>query len=372
MRIAVLTSSRADFGIYLPLLKKIREDVFFSLDIIAFGTHLSSFHGETINQIKEAGFVVAHRIESILLTDSAESIATSMGLTTIKFAQFWSKNCDTFDLVLCLGDRYEMFAAITSGIPFNIKFGHLHGGETTTGAIDNIFRHGITLASKYHFVSTTQYADKVAQLTGSTANIYSVGAMSLDNLNDIELLSIADFKNKWHIDLSKKTVLTTFHPETVNMHHNIYFTEQLIKVIKNDMRYQFLITMPNADTSGNVIRKMLTRELQDLDKVFLIENLGSQSYFSAMKYCSFLMGNTSSGIIEAATFGKYVINLGDRQQGRACGNNVLQVPIIAEEIQKAIESLSDIRDYQGENIYYKNDSSGSVIKILKEISSHAK
>ena len=372
MRIGVLNSSRSDFGIYLPLLKKLKSDVFFEYDIIAFGTHLSSFHGETIHQIEALGFEVKYRIESLLLTDSPESIATTMGLTTIKFAAFWKEHCNKFDLVLCLGDRYEMFAAVTSAIPFSIKFGHLHGGETTLGAIDNIFRHGITLASTYHFVATQQYANRVAELIGSNENIYEVGALSLDNLSSLDLLSVEEFRSKWGIDLSHKTVLTTFHPETVNSNENVKYTERLVRVIQQNSQYQFLITMPNADTDGNKVRKVLESNLRNNSNVYLIENLGSQSYFTAMKYCIFLLGNTSSGIIEAASFDKYVINLGDRQLGRACGPNVIQVAIEEELIQNAINTISNKIDFKGENIYYKINSADAIIEVLKKITPYAK
>lgn len=370
MKIGVLTSSRADFGIYLPLLNRLQEDDFFEFEIIAFGTHLSPFHGETIRNIEEQGFEVKHKIESMLTTDNAQSISISMGLTTIRFAEFWRAN--EFDIVFCLGDRYEMFSAVVAGIPFNIRFAHLHGGETTLGAIDNIFRHGITLASKYHFVSTLQYLERVAQLTGSHNDIYYVGAMGLDNLINAQLLSIEEFKVKWNIDLSRKTILITLHPETVNPNQNIHYTEELVSFIRHNVGFQFLITLPNADTAGNLIRGVLMNNLKDDDHVYLIENLGSQSYFTAMKYCAFLLGNTSSGIIEAASFGKYVINLGDRQKGRASGENVLHIPTKARAMQKALKLLENKEQFEGCNIYYKKDSADEVIKILKKIKLYAK
>ena len=365
MRVAVLTSSRADFGIYLPLLKKIKEDPFFQLSIIAFGTHLSAFHGETVNDIIAQGFDVDFRVESMLLSDSSESISTAMGLTTLKFASFWKDHEMDFDLIFCLGDRYEMFAAVTSGIPFNLVFAHIHGGETTLGAIDNIFRHSITLASKLHFVATSPFYDQVAKLIGSEKNIYNVGALSLDNLKEIKLLSPEEFKVKWGVDLTKKTILVTFHQETVQKEENIKYAFELVKVINTNPEFQFLITMPNADTMGNEIRKVWNRELKNNENVSLIENLGTQSYFTAMKFCVFLLGNTSSGIIEAASFQKYVINLGDRQQGRACSENVFHVSVDASAIQEVIKTISDDSRFSKENIYFKADSATEIIKQLK-------
>lgn len=367
MRIAILTSSRADYGIYLPLIKKLKGDPFFDLNIIAFGTHLSPFHGETIKQIQNDGLEVKYKIESMLLTDSPEAIATAVGLTTIKFADFWRKYKSEFDLVFCLGDRYEMFAAVTAGIPFNIPFAHLHGGETTLGAIDNVYRHAITLASKYHFVSTQAYAERVADIIGNEENISVVGALSLDNLTSLQMLSIDEFKEKWGLDLSKNTILCTFHPETISYQANEQHAEELIKVI--DMlkeTYQILITMPNADTAGNVIRNAFVTNYNTDSKVFLIENLGTKSYFTAMKYCSFLLGNTSSGIIEAASFGKYVINLGDRQKGRAAGKNVIHTEIESSVMIDAMSKIPSI-SYDAENIYWNGGAADKIIEIIKAV-----
>ncbi|WP_276091115.1 UDP-N-acetylglucosamine 2-epimerase [Pedobacter sp. JY14-1] len=366
MRIGILTSSRADFGIYLPMLKRMRSDEFFDVNLIVFGTHLSSFYGNTANHIKELGFDIKYRIESMLLTDSQEAVSTAIGLTTIKFAAFWSAFQSEFDLVFCLGDRYEMFAAVTAGIAYNIPFAHLHGGETTLGAIDNIFRHAITLASKWHFVATDQYAKRVAEIRGSSEHIYNVGALSLAGISEMELLTQQEFKERWGIDLSLKTILMTFHPETVNSSLNAHHIMELMQVIDDTTDYQFLITMPNADTSGNLIRTILTNETENNDRVFLIENLGSQSYFSALKYCSFLLGNTSSGIIEAASFGKYVINVGNRQEGRACSENVIHTSVAKDQIISAIANIEQLGAFDGENIYYRDNCVQHLIQVLKE------
>lgn len=365
MRVGVLTSSRADYGIYLPLLRKLRDDEFFELSIIAFGTHLSTYHGETITQIYKDDFEVKYKIESLLLTDTAESISTSMGLTTIKFATFWNEHASDFDLIFCLGDRFEMFSAVIAGIAFNIPFAHLHGGETTLGAIDNIFRHSITMATKYHFVATEAFAERVTQMLDSADGVHWVGALSLDNLDEMELLSVKDFQKIWNIDLSKTTILTTFHPETICHEENISYAQEIVKVVKCNQNYQFLITLPNADTAGSGIRRVFEAELRNLNNVFLIESLGSQSYFTAMKHCSFLLGNTSSGIIEAASFGKYVINLGDRQKGRIHGENVIQTKIELAEIMDVIRRLEQSSIFTGNNIYRKRNSADQIIEILK-------
>ncbi len=365
MIICVLTSSRADFGIYLPLLKKLQDDDFFDLKLVVFGTHLSKAHGETVNQILENGFTADYRIETLPEKDSPKGIADGMGKTMTAFSSFWNEYGQNFDLVVSLGDRYEMFAAVMAGVPFQLPIAHLHGGETTLGAIDNVFRHAITLASRYHFVSTEEAAERVRELTQTVDHIYNVGALSLDNINNQHFLTLSEFKDKWNVDLSHKTILTTFHPETISLHENARYADELVEAIEQLKDYQLLITMPNADTNGNVIRKAFIERFTGSKQVFLIENLGSQGYFTAMKHCSFLIGNTSSGIIEAASFGKYVINLGNRQKGRVCGRNVIDVPIETTKIVVAARQIETLPAPGFDNCYYNGGAADKIIEVLK-------
>ena len=369
MRIAVLTSSRADYGIYLPLLKKLNADAFFTLEMIVFGTHLSSKHGQTIDQIEKEGFSVLEKIETQPDGDDPADISRSIGDTISKFSTIWTKHGDSLDVIFGLGDRFEMFAAMTAAIPFNLRLAHIHGGETTLGAIDNIFRHSITLMSSIHFVSTETYKLRVKDMTGSDDHVFDVGAMSLENLDHLKLLDKASFFKEHHVDLSIPTILFTFHPETVNVSHNKRYASVITDVLETmtDM-FQVLITMPNVDTKSEVIRTSLLSVIKSNDKIKGVESLGTLGYFSCMKQCAFLMGNTSSGIIEAASMGKYVINLGDRQKGRAQSSNTIDVPI---EKQKIIDAVNDLckgdLNYKGENIYAKVNGSNRVLEILKSL-----
>jgi GDP/UDP-N,N'-diacetylbacillosamine 2-epimerase (hydrolysing) len=367
MKIGVLTSSRADFGIYLPLLRELSDDPFFHLEIIAFGTHLSHLHGYTINAIQAAGFDVQHQLDTVPTKDTPEAIASSIGETIKLFSQFWSKQKDNFDVIFCLGDRYEMFAAVVAGVPFQLQFAHIHGGEITLGAIDNVFRHSITLASRFHFAATSASVNVIGKLTGNNKYIYNVGSLSLDNIGKLKLLSAHEFYNKWNIDLSIPTILTTFHPETVNFEKNDEYAKSLVSAINELTEYQILVTMPNADTSSQSIRERFTKKFCKSKRVILVESLGTQSYFSAMSMCKFLLGNTSSGIIEAASFGKFVINVGDRQKGRVCGNNVIHEPISCSHIVAAVRRIEKLSGPVEENIYYNGGAVKAIVKILKSI-----
>ena len=251
MKIAVLTSSRADFGIYLPLLNQLEADSFFDMEVIAFGTHLSKNHGYTIEEIKKSNFSTVHEVETPLQNNNALDVSKNIGTTINIFADFWSKN--KYDYIIALGDRYEMFAAVTATTPFVCKVAHLHAGETTLGAIDNIYRHAISLMSQILFVSTDTYKQKATEVNPN-AKTFNVGALSVENLKKIEFLSIDSFKSKFNIDLSVPTILCTFHPETVNLDKNINYIEELLASFTELMQtYQVVITLPNADTIGDQI-----------------------------------------------------------------------------------------------------------------------
>ena len=331
MKIGVLTSSRADYGIYLSLLVELKKNSLIELDIIAFGTHLSKEHGYTIEDIIKDEYKTIHKVCSLGKDDSEEGIAISYGNTVIKFSRFWSNH--NFDLVFCLGDRYEMSAAVQASIPFGIKLAHIHGGETTLGAIDNIFRHQITLASKLHFVSTKYHKLMVEKLIGQSDNIFNVGSLSLTNLDNFKPLSRPSFLKKYNIK-KEPFALVTFHPETVDPKKNIAFSFVVKSTLAElSKKINVVVTMPNADTLGTHFRNQLINlKKNNPKKVVLVENFGKKNYFSAMFYSSILIGNTSSGIIEAASFGKYFVNVGDRQKGRSQSKNIFNTTFNKDDI----------------------------------------
>lgn len=359
MKIGVLTSSRADYGIYLPLLKRLKEDNKYNLEIIAFGTHLSKHHGYTVDTIKEDGFSIIHEISSIIANDDENSIATCFGLTSLKFADFWKNN--KYNWVFCLGDRYEMAAAVCAGIPYGVLFAHLHGGETTLGAFDNIYRHQISLASKKHFPATEVFAERISQIIGSEEDIYTVGSLSIEELNSLAIPSEIEFRAKYNIHTD--FALLTFHPETISPEKNHEYAEEMRKgLLEISQNILLVITMPNADTFGSIYRNAILQLKSDNpSNVILIENFGKLNYFAAMKYCKLLIGNTSSGIIEAASFGKHVINVGDRQKGRAHSENVINCEFTAENIVRSFSIVLTMGDFNGENIYYRPKTVDSIL-----------
>lgn len=366
INIAILTSSRADYGIYLPLLKELKKDSFFNIEIIAFGTHLSKKHGFTLSDIIKDGYDTIHEITSLVEDDSEKGIAISYGNTFLAFTDFWSVH--KYDLVFCLGDRFEMSAAVQASVPFGLKLAHLHGGETTLGAIDNIYRHQITLASQIHFVASDNFFNKVRDIIGSSKAIYNVGALSLDGVKKIILPDWSDVRRLFEIP-DKEFILITFHPETINPNQNKRYIKTISEVLNILCeKHHLVITMSNADTMGSLYRKSLKElKLKKPNNITLIENFGKYNYFAAMKASKMLLGNTSSAILEAATFGKYAINIGNRQSGRLRSNNVLDVPYNKTLIINAVnEIINQGLLYAGINKYYKPNTALNIIKIIKE------
>jgi GDP/UDP-N,N'-diacetylbacillosamine 2-epimerase (hydrolysing) len=261
-----------------------------------------------------------------------------------------------------------MLGAVMSSIPFNIPIAHIHGGETTLGAIDNIFRHCISLSSKWHFVSTNRFISRVKGLIGnSESKVYNVGALSLDSIGTIKLLSRKQLSTKHGFDFTAPFILTTFHPETKNLGEIELHLNEISQAIEELETYNFIITMPNADTSGSKVRMRWHSLKEKLsDRILLVENFGTQGYFSSMKYCSFILGNSSSGIIEAASFSKYVINLGDRQKGRVHGHNVITLPVSCREIVTTVERLAKKTKPVFRNIYYNGGAAKKIMEILKQ------
>ena len=365
MRIAVLTSSRADYGIYFPLLNALRNDSFFNIELIAFGAHLSEKFGLTIKNIEQDGFNISHRINTCPNSDSPYAISLSISKTISKFSKIWKEN--KYDLIFALGDRYEMFSAVTSSLPFNIPVAHIHGGETTLGAIDNAFRNAITHMSKFHFTSCELYKQRVIELTGSNKNVFNAGALSIENIRKLKLLSKKEIYNKYRINLEKPTILVTFHPETINYEKNEEYIKTLIKVLINLNHYQIVITMPNADTMGLIIRKHLVNYISKNKNAVGIESFGSLGYLSCMKYCKLLLGNTSSGFVEASFFPKPVINIGGRQKGRIITPNIINSEISYKEILNAIKKVENgLPLSKNTQIYGDGNTSKKIIEVLKK------
>lgn len=331
--IGVVTVSRSDYGIYLPILGKIQTDPGLRLHLIVAGTHLSPEFGLTVKVIEADGFGIDERVEMLLSSDTPEGIAKSMGLGVIGFAQSYARFRP--DILLVLGDRFEMHAAALAALPFKIPVAHIHGGEITQGAIDDALRHSTTKLSHIHFVATEEYARRVIQMGEEPWRVMVSGAPSLDNLNSITLLSRQELGALLGIRLDEGPLLVTYHPVTLEYEQTEWQVEELLRALET-FDLPMIFTFPNADVSGRVILSMIESFVKKYSSAHLVANLGTQAYFSVMAIAAAMVGNSSSGIVEAPSFKLPVVNIGSRQQGRICGKNVIDVGYSCEEIQKGI------------------------------------
>lgn len=365
MKIGVISTSRADFGIYLPLLKKLEAAPDFSLTVVALGMHLSKRHGFSLNQIRSWGFNVIEGDESISeKEDTLKSVSLAIGKTSLAMSKVLSQQ--EFDLIFCLGDRYEMLGAVASIIPFNIPIAHIHGGERSEGAIDEKIRHAITKLSDYHFVTCEEHWLRVVQMGEFPDRVFNVGACGIDNLKELDIHESKSLAGLTGFDFSKeKVLLGTYHPLTKNGSKNQFYIDEFIKALEIS-NYNVLMTGVNADPLGDLLSKKLNEYSQkNSKKVKIVLNLGQQGYISAMKRCHFIVGNSSSGIIEAATFDKPVVNIGERQKGRAHSQNVIHT---AEDHKSILEGFSRAEGLIGKkfiNIYEKDSTSSLIIAKLR-------
>jgi UDP-hydrolysing UDP-N-acetyl-D-glucosamine 2-epimerase len=366
--LGVVTVARSDYGIYLPVLRKIQADPELRLHLIVSGMHLAPEFGRTVEAIEADGFEIAERVEMLVASDTPEAVAKSMGLGLIGFAQTYARL--HLDILLVLGDRFEMHAAALAALPFKIPVAHIHGGELTEGAIDDALRHSMTKLSHLHFVSTDEHARRVVQLGEEPWRVTVSGAPSLDNLQEVKLLSVAELEAKFGLRLNQPPLLVTYHPVTLEHEQTEQQVKELLAAL-NSFEAPIVLTAPNADTGGRIVTRMIGEYVDAHASAQLVDNLGTQAYFSLMAIASAMVGNSSSGIIEASTFKLPVVNIGNRQKGRVRGENVIDVGYRREEIIEGIEKAlrPDFRASLSQmiNPYGSGAASEKIVARLKEV-----
>ena len=327
--IGVITVARSDYGIYRPILRKIQDSPDLKLYLIVTGMHLSPEFGMTVQEIEDDGFTINDRVEMLLSSDSPEGIGKSIGLGVIGFAQLFAHFRP--DILLVLGDRFEMLTGVLAALPHKIPIAHLHGGETTEGAIDEAIRHSITKMSHLHFVSTETYKQRVIQLGEAPWRVTVSGAPGLDNLSSIDFLSRHQLEVKLNLSLAQPPLLVTYHPVTLEYETTAEQIQNVLTALEQ-VNLPVVFTYPNADTNGRIIIEAIEQYVQSHSNSRAVQSLGTQAYFSLMKHAAAMVGNSSSGIIEAASFALPVVNIGNRQRGRVRGENVIDVGCKANEI----------------------------------------
>lgn len=364
--ISAVTVGRSDWGIYRPVLEAIRRDSDLRLHLIAASAHLVSCHGSSLTDIERDGFQIDDQVDMLLASDRPVSIATSMGLGTIGVAQVLQRVRP--DLLLVLGDRFEMHAAALAATPFRIPIAHIHGGEVTEGAIDDAYRHAITKYSHLHFVSNHDHARRVIQLGEEPWRVTVSGAPALDNLAELKVLDCAELSALVGMSLEDRPLLVTMHPVTLQFEDAGTQITQLLTALE-DVEQPIVITRPNADTNHSEMLRQIELFAQTHRNVRLVANLGTRAYFSLMKIAAAMVGNSSSGIIEAASFQLPVVNIGLRQQGRPRSGNVLDVDCRSDQIRAAIQKATSSEFHTHvqscANIYGDGHASTRIVDILK-------
>ena len=367
-KICVLTATRAEYGLLRSVIKKLSEDKYFDVKIVATGAHLSPDHGLTYKEIEADGFQIDKKIEILLGSDTPSSISKSMGLAMIGFADYFLESKP--DGLIVLGDRYETLAVCIAAMNAQMPIFHLYGGETTEGAIDEAIRHSITKMSYLHFTTTQAYRNRVIQLGERPDRVFAVGATGVENILSESLMSKSELEDSINFRLDKDFAVVTFHPVTLEDSSTESQIKELLSALDYFKNFKFIITKANADANGRIINKYLDDYAKTNKNTIVIDSLGMKRYLSALKYAKLVIGNSSSGIVEVPSFKIPTVNIGDRQKGRIQAKSIINCKPEKEDIISAIkkaltvEFLLDIQTcenpYQGENSSYK------IVKYIKE------
>ncbi len=368
-RIGIMTGTRAEYGLLKPLMQEINKDNDLELYLIVSGMHLSPEFGMTYKEIEEDGFEINAKVEMLLSSDSPVGISKSIGLGIIGFADEFQRA--DLDMLILLGDRYEALSAAICAMVMRIPIAHLHGGELTEGAIDEGIRHSITKMSYLHFTSTEEYRRRVIQLGENPERVFCVGAIGVENIKKINLMTKEELERSIHFEIDENTVIVTYHPVTLE---NNTVEEQflnLLEVLDRNPKIRMIFTKANADTNGRIVNELIDKyAAQNSERACAFMSLGQKRYLSALKYCRIVIGNSSSGIIEAPSFGKPIINIGDRQKGRICADSVINCGYTQQEIQQAMETaLTEEFENKARNCrnpYEKENTAANIISVIKD------
>ena len=367
-KICVVTGSRAEYGLLYWLLKEIESDKKLELQLIVTGMHLSPEFGLTYREI-EKNFKIKKKINIFLKSDNSIGISNSMSIAQRSFAKTYDELKP--DILVVLGDRYEIFSAATSAMIARIPIAHIHGGEATEGLIDEAIRHCVTKMSHIHFTATQKYARRVVQLGEVPKRVFNVGGLGIENIKRLKLLNKKKFEKSINFKLGRKNILVTFHPVTLDVNTSKKHFQELLSAIDELHGVNIIFTKANSDTDGKIINKMIDNYTKrNSKKSFAIASLGQLKYLSALQYMDFIIGNSSSGLLEAPSFKLGTINIGDRQKGRTKAQSVIDCLPNKKSISKAIKIVysKKFQDsiQKAKNPYSKNGyASKKIVKVLK-------
>ena len=367
-KICIITGTRAEYGLLRWVMQGIKEDQELILQIIATGAHLSPEFGLTYREIEQDGFMIDRRVEMLISSDTPVGIAKSMGLGMIGFAD--ALNELKPDLIVVLGDRYEIFSAVSAALIARIPVAHLHGGEATEGAFDEALRHSITKMSHLHFVAAEEYRRRVIQLGEQPERVFLVGGLGIDNIKRLKLLDRAELEVSLEFKFGPKNLLITFHPVTLETASSSDQMAELLQALTQLKDTQLIFTLPNADTGGRMLIKMVEKFVAEHDNAHAFTSLGQLRYLSCIANVDGVVGNSSSGLLEVPSFRKGTINIGDRQRGRLQAASVINCEPNRQSISSALGRLFSadfkVNLNQVSNPYGGGGASEKVVKIVKQ------
>lgn len=368
-KIAIFTGTRAEYGLLRRLIGAIANDPYLKLQLVVSGTHLSPEFGQTVQEISDDGFHPDATVEMLLSSNTPTGVVKSMGVALIGLADALHR-LDP-DMLVILGDRFEALAAAQAALIMGIPIAHLHGGETTLGAYDDPIRHAITQMATFHFTSTEAYRERVIAMGASPSSAYNVGALGLDEIVNEEPMTIAQLSNEIGFELKPPYFLVSYHPATKSLEGPAATFSEIMSALNSFEDHQILLTYPNADNGSREIMSIIEQARnQDPSRVFAAASLGRSRYLAAMTHASAVIGNSSSGIIEAPAVGTPSIDVGDRQAGRIAGPSVLRVKpdenSIKEAIKIAISDESIRRNFQASNPYGSGNSVPQIVRLLRQ------
>lgn len=367
-KICFFTGTRADYGLLRPLIIKAKEEENFLVQIVVSGMHLSPEFGMTYKEIEKDGFLIDEKIEILLSSDTYSGMAKSIGLGIISFSDALQRLKP--DIVVILGDRFEALAFAITAYTLRIPIAHLYGGETTEGSLDDGYRRAISQLSDIDFTSTEEYRDVLIKQGKPPERVFNVGALGIDNIKTMKLLSRKEIENILGIKFLKKNLLITFHPETKHPEKNQFYFHEVLKALGELENTLLIFTKSNADAEGRLINKMIDEFVaKHKSTTIAFNNLGQLLYLSTMKHVDGVIGNSSSGIIEAPSLKVPTINIGERQRGRVRADSVIDCKPDYQEIKMAL-NLIYTKDFREKlknlkNPYGEGDTASKIIKILK-------
>ena len=369
-KICIVTGSRAEWGLLCPLATRIKEDKeHFTLQLVVTGMHLDPDFGLTYKDVEESGIKVDEKVDISLGEDTSIGVAKSTGLAITRMAEAYKRLKP--DMVVLLGDRFEIFGAAAAALISRIPIAHIHGGELTEGAVDDAFRHSVTKMSHLHFTSTEEYRKRVIQLGENPENVYNVGALGVNNIKNMELLSKGELEKDLDFTFGDRNFLITFHPVTLEDDTAGEQFDTLLKALDKFKDIKLLFTKANADVGGKEINRQIDDYVRsNSSKSAVFASMGQLRYLSTLQFVDAVVGNSSSGIIEAPSFKIGTINVGDRQKGRVRAESIIDCAPSSDAISEAITTVySDKFQNVLDNItnpYGKEDSGIKIKEILKK------